>query len=476
LQLLNLAEKTVPLIESETAPKVDIWIQDPFLKELYQPEFLAQPIQWHWNIKPKNWKLILKKSPPRYLIVDLALFPECPISALQEIRSLSPLTDIIVLSNTEDVHVAISAFKAGISDYYLKPVNPETLLYAINKLISQRGLTPHDPIMQADLEMFSVTHYISIAESDLKMRELAINHLLKTLDARGALWLCPSEKVNNSSSSQHQTIDGTHFATEHWGFQSSREAQNELAAFQNEHPRLLKDSFLTHLTSHPEHWFHKDSAWIPLKNSSMGGFLIIGINRALSSQLQTRTEYLIRSLEIALENHHRYIEAKQLTYIDDLTGLYNPRFLDHALNFAMDTLSHKDAGFCILFIDIDKFKQVNDQYGHVIGSQMLSHVGRLIKQGLRKSDHVFRYGGDEFIAVLYGTHIQTAQEIAERIRKTTEARTFRFPNISVKVTLSIGIARFPEHGKDKSTIIAMADSAMYSSKKQGRNQVIVAEP
>ncbi len=456
-------------------PKVAVWTKDPFLKNLYQPEFENHPIKWHWETHPKNWKLLLKKQKPQYLLLDLELVAENPIQALQEIRSLSPLTNIIVLSHTHDVQVAISAFKAGISDYYLKPTNPETLLYAVQKLISEKSLTPHDPLMQADMQMFSVTHHISIAESDSKMRELAIHHLLTIFDARGALWLCPADKQKASSSTMYQMIDETQFAVEHWNFQSSHEAQTELTYFQNQHPLLIRDSFHSQLTSHPEHWFHGDSAWIPLKNSSMGGVLIIGINRQLSLQIESRTEFLIRSLEVSLENHRRYIEAKQLTYVDDLTGLYNPRFLDHALNIAMDSLNKKEEGFCILFIDIDKFKQVNDQYGHLIGSQMLLHVGRVIKNGLRNSDHVFRYGGDEFIAVLYDTHLATAQEIAERVRKATEARTFRFPHINIKITLSIGIARFPDHGQDKGTIISMADNAMYASKKQGRNQVIVAE-
>ncbi|NBX67807.1 MAG: diguanylate cyclase [Proteobacteria bacterium] len=466
------------MVHSETAsaPEVSVWIHDPFLKELYSREFSHCGFHWRWEIRPKNWKLLLKKTSPLFLILDLALFSENPTQAIQEIKSLSPLTKIIVLSHTDDVNVAISAFKSGITDYYLKPTNPETLICAVEKMVSQQNLTPHDPSMQADLEMFSITHHIGNAETDSKMRELAIGHMLKTFDARGALWLCPVDKMVSSGVFVHQNVDQVKYAVEHWGFGSSREAHAELRAFQKQYPLLIKDSFLTHLTSHPERWFREDSAWIPLKNASMGGILISGISKPVSAALEARTEFLVRSLEVSLENHRRFIEAKQLTYIDDLTGLYNPRFLDHALTIAIDSLKNKEEGFCVLFIDIDRFKQVNDQHGHLVGSQMLNHVGRLIKTGLRKCDHVFRYGGDEFIAILYGTKIPAAKEIAERLRKATENRVFQFPGLSIKVTLSIGIARFPEHGLDKSSIITMADNAMYSSKKSGRNQVIVAEP
>jgi diguanylate cyclase (GGDEF)-like protein len=462
--------------EPQPMPKVDIWVNDLFLMELYRPAFENHPYEWNWEIAPQNWKLLLKRNKPTFLILDLSLFSKNPIEAIQELKSLSPLTAIIVLSHTEDVHVAISAFKAGISDYYLKPTNPETLLYAVQKFFSQKALLPPDPIMQADLEMFGVTHHISIAESASKMRELAINHLLSSLDARGAIWLCPVNNRSENSTSLCHTLDGSNFAFEHWGCQSSQEALSELSEFQKNNPLLIRDSFFTHLTSHPEHWFRKDTAWIPLKNSAMGGILLFGLARKVTSTLITRAEFLIRSLEISLENQQRYIEARQLSYIDDLTGLYNSRFLEQALSIAMDSLKRSGEGFCVLFIDVDKFKQVNDQHGHLIGSQMLTHIGRLLKNSFRKIDHLFRYGGDEFIAVLYDTEIEKAQEIAERIRKTVEDRIFKFPQASLKVTLSIGIARFPDHGKSKESVISMADRAMYLSKKQGRNQVIVALP
>jgi diguanylate cyclase (GGDEF)-like protein len=471
---LSKAQLKIP----ETAPQftVDFWFHDPFLKELYHKALQTYPIDWRWETSPNNWRQLLQKQKPEYLILDLSLVADNPIQALQEMKSISPRTEIIVLSHTEDVHVAISAFKSGISDYYLKPTNPETLWYALQKLFSQKSLHTDDPTLQIDLEIFSVTHHINIAESDLKMRELAVQHLIGLLKASGGIWLCPSMHLPAMTEAQNQILDGTSFHFQPWGFDSTDQALNKLTAFQKRYPLLIRDSFFTHLTSHPENWFRENCVWIPLKNSYMGGILLFDTKEKPNSHIETRTEFLIRSLEVSIENHRRFIEAKQLTYIDDLTGLFNPRYLDHAIGIAMDHLDKKEQGFCVLFIDVDRFKQVNDQHGHIIGSQMLGHIGRLLKTGLRKNDQVFRYGGDEYIAVLYGTELATAQEIAERIRKTAEARIFKFPGVSIKITLSIGIARFPEHGKDKQSIISMADTAMYTSKKQGRNQVIVAEP
>lgn len=463
--------------QSEDAEKqrVDFWVTDDFTKELYYTAFSNYPIECKWELAPKNWRMLLRRNKPRYLILDLSLFAENPIQAINEIKTLSPSTEIIVLSHSDDVHVAISAFKSGISDYYLKPTNPETLWYALQKIFSKKEIQPNDPVLLADLEVFSATHQLTNAESDLQMREITAHQLIGQLKAKGAVWLCPNSHAMGHSKAPTQIIDGTPFNFEWWGKHSLRDALDELMAFNKKYPLLIRDSFFTSLTSHPEHWLRERFAWIPLKNSSYGGFLVFGLKEKLSSTIETRVEFLIRSLETSLENHRRYIDAKQLTYIDDLTGLYNPRFLEKSLTIAMNHLDKKEQGFCVLFIDIDKFKQVNDHHGHVIGSQMLTHIGKLLKNTLRQSDQVFRYGGDEFIAILYKTELAVAKEIAERLRKAAEARTFSFPKAKVKITLSIGIARFPDHGTDKATIISMADNAMYASKKQGRNQVIIAE-
>jgi len=129
----------------------------------------------------------------------------------------------------------------------------------------------------------------------------------------------------------------------------------------------------------------------------------------------------------------------------------------------------------VLFMDLDRFKAVNDNHGHIVGSQTLVQVGKALKLSLRKVDHLFRYGGDEFIAILYEVSLASAQMVAERLRRTIETRLFQILDQEIKVTLSIGVARFPEQGKDKKTILHMADKAMYEGKKSGRNKVFIAQ-
>ncbi len=127
-----------------------------------------------------------------------------------------------------------------------------------------------------------------------------------------------------------------------------------------------------------------------------------------------------------------------------------------------------------MFIDIDRFKSVNDTNGHLVGSQMLKELSAILKKQLRKPDQLFRYGGDEFIAMIHNCESKKGIEVAERIRADVEKRKFFMQNKELRITLSIGVATFPEHGKEKREIIQMADEAMYHGKKAGRNAVFLA--
>src|SRR5690606_38723151 len=107
--------------------------------------------------------------------------------------------------------------------------------------------------------------------------------------------------------------------------------------------------------------------------------------------------------------------------------------------------------------------------GHWVGSKVLVELGRLIKTSVRSSDYAFRYGGDEFVVVLVDTDVTNAEKVAERIRKKVEQTTFKIDGIQLNVTVSIGLAAFPEHARTSEQVIQMADQAMYYEKNKSRN-------
>jgi diguanylate cyclase (GGDEF)-like protein len=148
-------------------------------------------------------------------------------------------------------------------------------------------------------------------------------------------------------------------------------------------------------------------------------------------------------------------------HLDDLTKAYNSEFLRDYLDKI-----NKNQQVSILFIDIDKFKSVNDNHGHITGSKILQTVVQIIKDNIRRSDMLFRYGGDEFVVVLNNT--DQTQLISERLRTVIEKQLFEK---DIHLTISIGVADFPTHAKTGQEVIHLADMAMYDSKRNGRNKI-----
>ena len=182
-----------------------------------------------------------------------------------------------------------------------------------------------------------------------------------------------------------------------------------------------------------------------------------------------------RQARLALINAERSAQAQSLIYIDDLTKLYNGRYLNVVLDREMKRSERYRNFFCVLFMDIDFFKRVNDAHGHLVGSRVLVEVGTVLRACVRDSDTVVRYGGDEFVVLLVETNADEAMIVAERMRKMVEAETFvKGAGLTVRLTISIGIAAFPEHATTKQTLLNLADQAMYRGKESTRNVVYLA--
>jgi two-component system, cell cycle response regulator len=168
-------------------------------------------------------------------------------------------------------------------------------------------------------------------------------------------------------------------------------------------------------------------------------------------------------------------ELRGLTYTDDLTGLYNQRYLEIVLERELSLAKRKATEFSVLFLDLDHFKNVNDSHGHLIGSRLLLEVGQEIKKALRESDVTFRYGGDEFVMILAHTGLADAILVAERVRVQIEKKRFLArEGMDIRLTASIGVAAVPEHAATKEQILQAADEALYGVKKAVRNKVIAA--
>jgi diguanylate cyclase (GGDEF)-like protein/PAS domain S-box-containing protein len=173
------------------------------------------------------------------------------------------------------------------------------------------------------------------------------------------------------------------------------------------------------------------------------------------------------------ENQYKEnIKLKKAIQRDELTQLYNRRFLDFHIKQMIDEAQEFNHSFGILFIDIDHFKNVNDTYGHNIGDGVLKVISNTLKSNLRPGDIVGRWGGEEFIAIIKTDELRTLEMLAERLRQLCEHSVYKVKNNSISVTVSIGGSLYKDNENLKS-LIHRADQHMYEAKNKGRNQSII---
>ncbi len=194
----------------------------------------------------------------------------------------------------------------------------------------------------------------------------------------------------------------------------------------------------------------------------------LGVIQLLNSKLDLLSEYSISFLRIlcdyaaiAIQNARSMTLIQELTITDDCTSLFNARHLYTML----DAEIANRGVFSLLFIDLDRFKQVNDTHGHLIGSRLLAEVGNLLKRSMGPATSSFRYGGDEFVVLLPGLSKDEAMRATLRLRD--DLRNCRFlegAGLSLQLSGSFGLATYPEDGSSVSTILRAADTMMYEAK------------
>ncbi|HJQ26093.1 MAG TPA: GGDEF domain-containing protein [Blastocatellia bacterium] len=184
-----------------------------------------------------------------------------------------------------------------------------------------------------------------------------------------------------------------------------------------------------------------------------------------------------RSFGLALANAIEHRDATRQTLIDDLTRLYNVRYLYESLDAEIRRARRYGSAVSVVFIDLDGFKSVNDMYGHRAGSYTLTEVAQLLVASVRESDFVARYGGDEFVLMLPETDSSAAMQLAERVRAAIAEHRFT-GNVGAEIhlTASFGVVSYPEHAAIAEKLIELADAAMYEAKQQRKGSVQLATP
>jgi diguanylate cyclase (GGDEF)-like protein len=211
---------------------------------------------------------------------------------------------------------------------------------------------------------------------------------------------------------------------------------------------------------------------IPLKRQdTILGVIDIGSKEphAFGDNDQILTEQIARLLSISIENAMLYKKVGRLAITDDLTGLFNARYC----HITLDRLKkQKISSFSIIFLDLDFFKLVNDQFGHQLGGRLLREVGSIVKKAARRRGIATRYGGDEYVIILPRISKKDAVSLATTIHETINKRAFLTnQGMNYHITASLGIAVAPEHAIDGEQVLRLADRAMYWVKNHGRNGI-----
>ena len=203
------------------------------------------------------------------------------------------------------------------------------------------------------------------------------------------------------------------------------------------------------------------------------GALALGSKQAEAYDEDTlaRLQLLANAVALSLENLRLFERAKELSITDELTPLYNGRFFRQMLDREIKLSDRYKIPVSIVFIDLDRFKPVNDQFGHLRGSRALREVGFLLRAEVRETDYPARFGGDEFVVLLPQTDGAAARGLAERLRTSLEQHVFlQEEGFNIRLGASIGVATYPEDGKTREALVKVADERMYGDKALRRGQ------
>lgn len=214
---------------------------------------------------------------------------------------------------------------------------------------------------------------------------------------------------------------------------------------------------------------------LPFRRQSRGALVFFSCRHDAFSRHVIRATGILSDLAaVSINNAFLYREMEQKAITDGLTGLFNHRWFQERLSEELERAQRLGTSLALVLSDIDRFKHVNDAYGHPMGDEVLKTVSGILNSSIRKVDCAARYGGEEFVLILLGTNEKGAVELAERIRKKVGKLVFHADKKEFRVTLSSGIAVYPNDAARKQSLIKLADQALYHAKQNGRNRTVLA--
>ncbi|GAM09093.1 response regulator PleD [Geobacter sp. OR-1] len=383
--------------------------------------------------EPEQLATAVRAAPPDVIVMDM-IFPDRPLGGsdiMQTIQSgrENPIPTVFI-STQGSIDARLSAVRAGSSAYFVKPLNVTELCFTLSQLTTSLKPEPYRIMIIDDDPQLAEYHALILEESG--MMTLTVNDPLQVMspliEFKPDLILMDMYMPGYNGMELAKAIRqiGSYFCVPIVYLSSETDTDKQFAALQTG-----GDEFLTK----------------PIKPERLVSSVVVRAERMK----------IIRSLMVR----------------DSMTGLYNHTATKEHLDTAIAHAQRKQEELCFAMIDLDKFKSVNDTYGHPLGDRVLITLARLISQRVRKQDIVGRFGGEEFAVILPDCSIANAIQLLNELRESFAAIRFQAKDETFSCTFSCGVAQLSVYG-DSAAINAGADEALYAAKYAGRNMVLVS--
>lgn len=426
----------------------------------------------------------LKEIPalqPDMILMDVQMKEMDGFEACRQLKENKQTASIPLLFVTimDQPHNIVRGFESGGVDYITKPVQKRELLARISTHLNihhyQRQLEEKNQRLEKFLDQMQALYQMSIditrELNSSKILEETLRHLIKIFNAsRGqvALYQVQDDCLVISHSvpvAEHQTGKTIQLGEGVLGTAAQKKETIIIEGSDLQSPSYFNNQ---QLPSFPT------TIAIPL----------IGSNRllgAISVQIENQkplefhelyfAEMFTVQASIAIENAALYDEVQRLAIIDALTGLYNRRAIMDIAQSEFQRAQRYRSPLSIIMFDIDRFKRINDQWGHLTGDEVLRELGKLCRENLRSTDIAGRYGGEEFLILLPETMLPNALETAERLRSLIDHHGFYCKDQCLHITISAGVAEAQPQDSTLDALLERVDQALYRAKAAGRNTV-----
>jgi diguanylate cyclase (GGDEF)-like protein len=414
----------------------------------------------------------LAREPADLVVSDLTMPGLSGLELLERVRREQPGTDFVLFTANASVESAIGALRMGAADYLVKPVQPEELTLVAERILARRALLDENARLRDALHTAEACRTLVRCLDPGEIYAVALDLLLHRLGRARGMSLFRRTAIPMSDGMAFRGFDE----------EQARVLRGLLADLKPIEPGSLGELEVIRGAALVDSLAAIGLApgallSIPVagRDSEAGVLWIFEDGRGFSADEIACARLIAAHADLALTNAERYHRAKERAFIDDVTEVYNARFLRQAIEHEIQRAERYGKQLCVLFLDLDRFKLVNDQHGHLVGSQVLRRLSEVLQQCIRQVDTLARYGGDEFTILLVDTGIEEGLAVGERIRRTVAATPFEGGRgTPIRLTLSVGVAAYPTHGREHEGLLDLADKAMYRAKSLGRNCVCSA--